>query len=106
MENLLVPSHQTILIHNVQIVHGQFMISVPSTLAFELLVITICTFLISLFWVKKNIFYYNYSKLTSNSFDESESSLFSAILLVAVDVLSVMNKVKTKNSQEECCQIK
>ena len=67
------------------------MISVPSTLAFVLLDITICTFLISLFWVLNN-FYYSYCKLTLGFFDESESSLFSAILLVDVDVLSVMNK--------------
>ena len=50
-ENFLIPAtaHYTIIIHNVQIVHGQFMISVPSTLAFELLDITISTFLISWF---------------------------------------------------------
>ena len=73
------------LIHNVQIVHGQFMISVPSNLALVLVDITICTILISLFCFLNN-FYYNYCKLTLDFFDESESSLFSAILLVDVDV--------------------
>ena len=88
LENFLIPV-TSIITHNihsyVQIVHGQFMISVPSTLAFVLLDITICTFLISFFFFLNNV-YYNYSKLTLGFFDESESSLFSAILLVDVDV--------------------
>ena len=85
----LVPSHHIIIIHNVQIVHGQFIISVPSTIAFVLLDITICTFLIIFYFF---IFYFFSSKLTFSFFDESGSSLLSAILLVDVDVLSVMNK--------------
>ena len=60
LENFLIPV-TSIITHNihsyVQIVHGQFMISVPSTLAFVLLDITICTFLISLFWVFKTIIF-------------------------------------------------
>ena len=85
----LVSSHHIIIIHNVQIVHGQFIISVPSTIAFVLLDITICTFLISLFL----FLIFNFSStLTFSFFDELESSLLSAILLVDVDVLSVMNK--------------
>ena len=72
------------------------MISVPSTLAFELLDITISTFLISLFWVlnkfKKHYNYIIIVNLRLPSLMNQNHHCFSAILLVEVDVLSVMNK--------------